>query len=358
MIREYRDRARAGRRQDTLQNAILDAAEHVFMWKGYQQTTIETLAQEAGVSVGTLYNLFRNKEGIYAEVAGRIGRFVVSRIRPLISNSDAEQAVLDVIRFRLYNYVNDRLFFQPFCFPGYLGVQPEPARLGAELNQLYQQYVETVEKIFTRCLAGSDRKATPVMKMAPFIEGMVTTFMGYWSQPLQSDNLARVARHMRTVLLHGVGPSLGQMDETETTAAFCSRKIYINRYDLERLRELLVVVRSFGKKDSQEYANTLESELKHALVTNPREVPTDVVTMNSQVRVLNLATGGDRIITLVFPRDANLAQNNVSILNPLGTSILGRRLGDVFALGSGQDAEMYQVARMLYQPEAAGDYHL
>ncbi|NUM53425.1 MAG: GreA/GreB family elongation factor [Candidatus Hydrogenedentes bacterium] len=343
------------KRRQPVDSAILDAAEQVFGWKGYQQTTMEALAREARISVGTLYNLFKSKEDIYGRVVQRVGEFVVRRIEPLARASDPEAAALDVIRLRLCNYVNDRLFFQPFCFPAYLGLQPEPARLGPEVNRLYQQYVDLVEQIFGRCLEKAGQTGTPGMKMAVCLEGMITAFMGYWSEPLQSDNLAKVARHMKTVLLRGIAPAVDQ-PESDTVAE--SRAIYISRYDLERLSELIKVVRAFGKEENQKYADILDDELKHARVTSPREVPPDVVTMNSKVRVANPTTGTDRVYTLVFPRNADSAPENISILSPLGTAVFGRRLGDVFTVDAGEDAQMYEITQMLYQPEASGDYHL
>lgn len=348
-------KAEAKKRRQPVDGAILDAAEHVFGCKGYQQTTMEALAREAGISVGTLYNLFKSKEDIYGQVAQRVGEFVVRRIEPLARASDPEAAVLDVIRLRLYNYVNDRLFFQPFCFPAYLGVQPEPERLGPEVNRLYQQYVDLVEEIFGRCLLKVGQPGTPGIKMAVCLEGMLTAFMGYWSQPLQSDNVAKVARHMKTVLLRGIAPATGQA-ESDTAAE--TRAIYISRFDLERLRELIEVVRAFGRTENQKYADILDDELKHARVTSPREVPPDVVTLNSKVRVANLNTGADGVYTLVFPRNADSAPENISILSPLGTAVFGRRLGDVFTVGAGEDAPVHEITQMLYQPEASGDYHL
>lgn len=312
-------KAEAKKRRQPADGAILDAAEHVFGWKGYQQTTMEAIAREAGISVGTLYNLFKSKEDIYGQVCQRVGESVVRRIEPLARASDPEAAVLDVIRLRLCNYVNDRLFFQPFCIPAYLGVQPEPARLGPEVNRLYQQYVDLVEQIFGRCLVKAGQTETPGIKMAVCLEGMLTAFMGYWSEPLQSDNLAKVARHMKTVLLRGIAPAVDQ-PESDTVAE--SRAIYISRYDLERLRELIEVVRAFGKEENHKYADILDDELKHARVTSPREVPPDVVTMNSKVRIANPNTGTDRVHTLVFPRNADSAPENISILSPLGTAVL------------------------------------
>ena len=103
--------------RELLKTTVLDAAQHLFGRRGYQQTTMEEVAKEAGVSVGTLYNMFEDKERLYAQVALRIGQATLQRLKPLAACKDSEQAVQDLIRRLLYNYVNDRLFFQPFCFP-------------------------------------------------------------------------------------------------------------------------------------------------------------------------------------------------------------------------------------------------
>lgn len=342
-------------RQVLKDNAILDAAEYVFGWKGYQQTTMEMLSNKTGISVGTLYNRFKSKEGLYAQVARRIGESVVSRIQPLLEAKDPREAVLDIIRLRLYNNAHDRLFFQPFALPTYLGVQPLAESLGPEVNRLHEEYVKLVERIFARALEKNGQSEPCGMTMAVCLEGMIIAFMNYLSGPLQPDNMAAVARQMRSVLLGG---GASAMEQPEDSAAAETRAVYISRSDMDRLGELLGVVRAVGKPEWREYADALDEALKHARITNPREVPPDVVTLNSRVGVANLNVGSDRVYALVFPRDVGTTTDSVSILTPFGTALLGRRLGDVFVLGAGQDAAMYQVTQMLYQPEAAGEYHL
>lgn len=48
--------------------AILDAAQEVFDARGYEAATMDAVAQKAGVSKGTLYNHFQNKEDLFAKV--------------------------------------------------------------------------------------------------------------------------------------------------------------------------------------------------------------------------------------------------------------------------------------------------
>ncbi len=48
--------------------AILDAAQEAFDVRGYEAATMEEVAEKAGVSKGTLYNYFQNKEDLFAKV--------------------------------------------------------------------------------------------------------------------------------------------------------------------------------------------------------------------------------------------------------------------------------------------------
>jgi len=338
--------------------AILDAAQYLFGRKGYQQTTMEEVAKQANLSVGTLYNIFGDKECLYGNVALRIGHAVLHRLKPLAEYQDPEQAVQDLNRLLLYNYVDDRLFFGPFCFPAHLQIQPEPERLDKELRALFEEYVDLVEGIFGRCRVDSSRNERPSVKMATYVEGIITAFMGHWSGPLQSDRLASAAKQITNMLLRSLDVTQGIPDESEDRANAETRASYITRFDLERLKELIEVVRTFGRDEALPHGEALETVLQNARITNPREVPPDVVTMNSRVRIRNLNQDTEQVLTLVFPKDAELSPDNVSILNPVGVAMFGRRVGDSFSVVQDQTELRYRVLQIPYQPEAAGDYHL
>lgn len=136
-----------------------------------------------------------------------------------------------------------------------------------------------------------------------------------------------------------------------------TRQIYVTAFDLKRLRELISEQKRI-KKESKEYINSLEAELERAQVVLPQEVPADVVTMNSRLVIEELETSDEMTFTLVFPETADLAQGRVSVLAPLGTAVLGYRVGDTFKWQVPAGVVQYRVKRILYQPEAAGDYDL
>jgi regulator of nucleoside diphosphate kinase len=62
--------------------------------------------------------------------------------------------------------------------------------------------------------------------------------------------------------------------------------------------------------------------------------------------------------TLVFPSAANIAENKLSVLAPLGMALLGYRKGDVIKWPVPSGIRKLKVDEIVYQPEAAGDYHL
>lgn len=338
-------------------NSVLDAAQRLFSKKGYQQTTMEAVAKNAGLSVGTLYNLFGDKEQLYAQVSIRIGQAVLERLRPLEGYQDPEQAVRDLIRLRFYHYADDRLFFQPFGFPAYLQIQPDPSRLGNEVQRHYREYIALVERIFDRWRPESARSSKDSVKMAVYIEGLLTAFMSYWSGALTVDKLPEHARQIANMLLRGLDAPEVDLPYSDVSGVEVSRALYITRYDLERLKELIKVVRTFGREEWHCHAQALEDVLLSARITNPREVPPDVVTMNTKLEIQKTETCTKQIVTLVFPNDSD-ARERISILDPLGTAMFGRRVGDAFLVINDDGETEYRVARILYQPEDAGDFSL
>lgn len=103
--------------------------------------------------------------------------------------------------------------------------------------------------------------------------------------------------------------------------------------------------------------DALDDTLPVADLVDSREVPSDVITMYSRVDMCSLATGQRSQITLVYPTDAEPAAGFVSVLSPVGASLLGLRVGDTarWVTPNGDECAA-QVLAILFQPEASGDY--
>src|SRR5690242_21883175 len=105
-------------------------------------------------------------------------------------------------------------------------------------------------------------------------------------------------------------------------------KIYISEFDLKRLKELIKVAEEFGDKRVLRYLEELDEELDRAESMVPQEIPHDVITMNSRFRLRNTDTDEESEYTLVFPGDADSSKGKISILAPIGTAVLGYKVGD------------------------------
>jgi regulator of nucleoside diphosphate kinase len=133
--------------------------------------------------------------------------------------------------------------------------------------------------------------------------------------------------------------------------------IYITTSDYHRLSGLIEMSRERNGDAEREYLDQLEEELAQAEVVNPEEIPEDVVTMRSKVRLKDLKTGKTVMYSLVFPSEANSNQGHISVLAPIGTALLGNRSGDVIESRVPSGLRRLKVKEILYQPEAAGNYN-
>jgi regulator of nucleoside diphosphate kinase len=134
------------------------------------------------------------------------------------------------------------------------------------------------------------------------------------------------------------------------------RKIVITEADHDRLKHLV---------ESPLYRTThamllmaLKDELDRGDVVAPGRVPKGVVTMHSRVRVRDLADDEVETYSLAYPEEADIDEGKLSVLAPLGTALLGTRAGDVVEFDAPAGTRRLKVERVLYQPEAAGDFHL
>ena len=101
----------------------------------------------------------------------------------------------------------------------------------------------------------------------------------------------------------------------------------------------------------------LADSLSSADLLPSRDIPPDVVTMNSRLRLQGEADPEPRQITLCYPEDANAEAGLVSLLSPMGASVLGHRVGGEAEWLTPTGAP--RTARILaldFQPEAAGQY--
>lgn len=131
--------------------------------------------------------------------------------------------------------------------------------------------------------------------------------------------------------------------------------IVITDKDHERLSSL---VERFSETRFASLAEDLEDELARARLVPQVAIPPDIVTMNSTCVFRFTDTSEEREVTLVYPEDADLAKQRVSVLAPIGAALLGLSAGQTIRWSTPEGPRELEVLRVTYQPEAAGDLHL
>jgi regulator of nucleoside diphosphate kinase len=131
----------------------------------------------------------------------------------------------------------------------------------------------------------------------------------------------------------------------------------ITHTDHRRLRSIVDHGLGSENGNSTDLA-ALHQRLRAARQVTPIEIPRNVVTMNSQVVLRNLDSGDRLTCTLAYPSEARGSRRHVSVTRPLGTAMLGKRVGQIIRWPGGARERRLRIQSVPYQPEAAGEMDL
>jgi regulator of nucleoside diphosphate kinase len=127
-----------------------------------------------------------------------------------------------------------------------------------------------------------------------------------------------------------------------------ARTIFITEGDLVELRRMIDHTDSNGDGP---YLTNLQAELGRAKIVAAEDVPRDAVTMNSKVLLYDLDTREREMFELVYPWHADADNNRVSVLAPIGTALIGARVGDVIRWPVPAGVLRFRIEDLIYQPE-------
>jgi len=134
-------------------------------------------------------------------------------------------------------------------------------------------------------------------------------------------------------------------------------KLIINRLDYARIKKCISDAKQF-KSITNDEANRLVKELESAKIVEPEAIPSNVVTMNSIVKLSFLNNNKQVQFQIVYPDQANLKENKISIFSPIATALIGYGVTDEIEWIVPAGLTKIRIDEIIYQPEAAGDYNL
>lgn len=131
--------------------------------------------------------------------------------------------------------------------------------------------------------------------------------------------------------------------------------IILSKLDFSRIHKCIHDARQMNTIGANEAENLL-NELNSAKIVEPEEIPHDVVTMNSIVKISFLNTKKTLQFQIVYPDQANFRDNRISILSPVATALIGYKVSDEIEWIVPSGLTKLRIDEIIYQPEAAGDF--
>lgn len=135
------------------------------------------------------------------------------------------------------------------------------------------------------------------------------------------------------------------------------KKIIVNKLDYLRIQKYIREARMTKTIEPTE-AEKLVNELESATLVDPQEIPADVVTMNSVVKISFVDEQVQQEFKIVYPNEADFKSKKVSIFSPVATALIGFRIGDLIEWMVPGGIKRIKIEKIIYQPEAAGDFTL
>lgn len=134
-------------------------------------------------------------------------------------------------------------------------------------------------------------------------------------------------------------------------------KIILNRLDYSRIKQCISNAHQFKSINAKETESLLK-ELNSATIVEPQDVPDNVVTMNSIVKISFSNTNKQVEFQIVYPDKADLKNNKISIFSPIATALIGYKVADEIEWLVPAGPTKIRIDEIVFQPEATGDYNL
>lgn len=100
------------------------------------------------------------------------------------------------------------------------------------------------------------------------------------------------------------------------------------------------------------------NELRAAATYRPGHISSRVVTMNSRVLLKDLENGEEFQLTLTYPSHAKDEDRKISVFHPIGMALFGRAERDKVSWRTLGGLGHFEILKVVYQPEAVGDFYL
>jgi len=188
------------------QAELLETAVAVFAERGYQATTMDEIAERAGVSKGMLYIYFKNKEALFGAVFRWFGKMTEEMMQRAIEGAEGEVEQIRRIAATWAQVAIQQREFVPLFLDFWAAASLRGMRndYAEDLAVMYDEYRTMIAGIIeqgkSKGVFRADADAQAIAYL--LVGGMDGIFIQAWlSQP---DNLDRLIIRATELLLDGI----------------------------------------------------------------------------------------------------------------------------------------------------------
>jgi AcrR family transcriptional regulator len=152
---------------------IVAAARKVFARRGYRCSTVDHIAERAGIAKGTLYLYFKSKEEIYlTALMADIGDLQQEASRRVAAVSGAREKVREFVAVRLEHSERHADFWRIF-FSEFSNLAVSPAAQSKPYHTALQRSIAQIEKVLEDGIAHHEIQSVPVRRTAMAIADLI-----------------------------------------------------------------------------------------------------------------------------------------------------------------------------------------
>lgn len=196
--------SRRERERQRHEQEILDAAEAVFCRDGYSQASIQSIAEQAEFSVGTLYNFFKGKEEIYHRMMERKAQEVVAFYRDAADAETTPTAkVRRLIAAKAQYFSENRDFFRVYVTEMRGNTCHASVGLCKAAHDTYMGHLDFVAGIFRDGIASGEFKKHDPMHLTSYLESLGNAFLTMYLEDETGQNMEKNLDSMIRMFFEG-----------------------------------------------------------------------------------------------------------------------------------------------------------
>jgi len=171
---------RKERERQWREKQVLEAAEEIFSGKGFHKATIQEIAEKSEFAIGTIYQMFANKDEIYLKLLQmRTAEYLLILQERIDAAKDPVEKIRMFIRSKFEYFSEHKAFFRLFLNTTYGPGWDARVELENDLIEKYEQRIILLSKVFEEGIAMNFFHASDPVAMALSVDGMVNSVIGF-----------------------------------------------------------------------------------------------------------------------------------------------------------------------------------